>query len=124
MLDEVERLHAVEHSSPSGAANPRGIGDEQDGIALGAELHALVVAGQESVAPVAGLKGLTAATGNHHHKSRQVLVFRAESVRRPSAKGGTAWLLVAGVKEGDGRIMVDGFGVDGSEEADVVRNFP
>ena len=48
---------------------------------------------------------------DHHDERRQVLVLAAEAVAEPRAQARPAGLLVAGLDEGDRRVVVDRLGV-------------
>ena len=58
--------------------------------------------------------------GDHHDERRQVVVERAQAVRRPRAEARPAGDLVAGLHERDRRLVVDRLGVHAADEAQVV----
>ncbi len=58
--------------------------------------------------------------GDEGDEGRQVLVHRAEAVRGPCAHARAACDLGACLEEGDRWIVVDGFGVHGSHDAESV----
>ena len=86
----------------------------------------MVIGGQEAAAPETGedrLAGILAGPlGDHGDESRQVGVLGAEPIAGPGAHAGIARLLVAGVQERDRRVVVDGLGVQGLDDADVIRD--
>ena len=100
------------------------VGQEQHRVALGAQRHALVLAGQEAGAPEAVVErlGLLAAGPgrSHHDEGGQVLVLGAQAVAEPGAEAGPAGELMAGADVGDGRVVVDRLGLDGLDDGDVV----
>jgi hypothetical protein len=53
-------------------------------------------------------------------KARQVIALAAETVREPGTDAGLARHLAAGHDKGAGRIVIDGAGVDGAHERDVI----
>ncbi len=85
-----------------------------------------MLAGQVAGRPETGGDGLhllrVGRLGDHDHERRQVLVERAEAVGRPRAEAGPAGDLIAGLHHGDGRLVVDGVGVHGADEAHVVHH--
>ena len=57
---------------------------------------------------------------DQHDERRQILVLAAQTVADPRAHARPAGLLAAGLDEGDGRIVIDGVGVDRLDDGDVV----
>ena len=94
------------------------------GSPLRAERHAGVLARQIAGRPEPGRDGLqllrVRRLGHQDDERRQVLVERAQAVGDPGAQAGPAGDLVAGLHEGDGRLVVDGVGVHAADEAHVV----
>ena len=68
-----------------------------------AELHALMLAGQEAAAPQPREQRLIVllprALRDHHDEGRQVLVLAAQAVAQPRAQAGPARLLRAGLDD-------------------------
>ena len=120
----VERLEAVERFAANVGRHAGRIVDVQDRIARRAERHAGMFAGQIAARPQPGRNGLdllgVGRLGDQHDERRQVLVERAQPVRHPGAEARPAGDLVAGLHEGDGRLVVDGLGVHRADEAHVV----
>ena len=88
-MAEFAGLHFVEVTEDVQAEAARvpieavGIGGVEDGVALGAALHALVDGGQEAAAEgIAAAVGLDAA-GDEDDEAGEILVFRAETVGHP-----------------------------------------
>ena len=83
----LSRLMASSERRRVAASTPGGIRQEEHRIALRAEGHSLVLAGQEARGPepvVQSLGGRLARPGRgHHHEGRQVLVHRAQAVAEP-----------------------------------------
>ena len=79
---------------------------------------------QEAAAPEARedrlARVLAGALRDHRDERRQVFVLAAEAVADPRAHARVAGLLVAGVDERDGRVVVDRLGVHRFDDADVV----
>src|SRR5262249_39217087 len=63
---------------------------------------------------------LARALRDHGDERRQILIHAAKTVANPRAHARVAGLLVAGVKERDGRVVVDRLGVHRFHDADVV----
>ena len=104
----------------------RGIREIQHRIALRAELHALIFGGQKAAAPLAVgqrlIVRIAASLRNHHHECRQILVLAAQSIGQPCADDGPPGELESGLEKRHRRIVIDGLGVHGLDEADVVRH--
>ncbi len=83
-------------------------------------------AGEETAAPEFGIDGLaTGATGavrNEHGERWKIAILCAEPVAHPRTHAGPTGLLVAGLKEGDARIVIDRLSVHRLDEAQVVRD--
>ena len=61
--------------------------------------------------------------GHEHDERWQILIHGAQTVGNPRSKARLAGDLVAGLHEGNGRFVVDGFGVHRAHEAQIVRHF-
>ena len=87
LLPLLERAQRVEHAPPAGAVEPGGIGEVEHRVLPAAELHALVLRGQEAAAPEPRVERLVALprAGEQHDERRQVLVLGAEAVGEPGA---------------------------------------
>ena len=123
-LELVELVQVVEQLAAHGARHARRVGEVEDRVAGGAELHALVLAGQEAAAPVVVEEELAAGVllvaRGHHDEGGQVVVEAAQAVAEPRADAGPARLLGAGQVERDGRRVVDLRAGHRLDEADVV----
>ena len=79
---------------------------------------------QEARAPHPLMEGLrigrAARPRDHHHEGGQVAVLAAQAVGEPGAHGRPPRLLVPGLQQGHGGIVVDGLGVHRSDEAQFV----
>src|SRR3954466_12653250 len=81
-------------------------------------------AGQEAVAPETSVERLiNAVLGNEHYERGKILIGTAESITEPCAHGRTSCKLRAGLKKCDGGIVIDGFGVERFDEAELIRHF-
>src|SRR5439155_13408411 len=87
-----------------------------------AKEYTLMVSGQETVAPIAGLKGLSAPAAGEHDECRQVVVLVPQSVAEPGANGRSPGLLMAGAEEGDRRVMIDRFRKHRTDDGDVIHD--
>ena len=120
-LELVEGADAVDGLPAVFLRHALRVGEEEDGIAGGLELHALVRAGKKSVMPVAGGDGL-ATTREKNDESGQVFVGTPQAVAEPGAHAGSARERTPGLQEGDRRVVVDGIGGGAPDQADVVRD--
>ena len=118
----VDLGEAVEHASAHAAVDTIGIFEVEDRIGARAHLDTLVFRGQEAASPEAGIERLLLARspGDHDNIGRKILVRAAEAVAEPGAEARLAGLLDARIDEGDGRIVVDRFGVEALDDGDVV----
>ena len=121
-LFAIQLLHRVNQLPPRFAAHARRIGNIDHRVALVAKLHALVVGGEEPVAPVVPLQRLAAAAAGEHHERRQVVVLAAQAIGQPRAHRWPAGLLIARAHERDRRIVIDRLGKHGPDERDVVHD--
>ncbi len=64
--------------------------------------------------------GWAAGAGDHGDEGGQVAIFRSQAVRNPRTEGGTSPDLVPGLKQGHRWVVIDGFGVKGTNDAEVV----
>ena len=80
-------------------------------------------AGQQSRRPLARGDGLVLSAltqRSKHHEAGQILRLRAEAVGDPRARAGAAGDLRAGVHEHVRRVVVDGLGGHGADDAQLV----
>ncbi len=82
---------------------------------------------KEAAGPEAGEERLISiervGLREQHDEGREVVIFAAETVADPCAETGAAGLDKPGLDESDGGVVIDGVGVDGFDESDVVGNF-
>ncbi len=120
----VELPETVELASSDVGWYAGGIVDEEDGIAGGAEGDAGVFAGEVATGPETTGDGLelflVGGLGDEDDEGGEVGVEGAESVGDPGAEAGPAADHVAGLHGGDGGFVVDGLGVHGADEGDVI----
>ena len=120
----VEIADGVERTAADVGRDAGRIRDEEDRVAAGAELDALMT-GREKAAAPAGLSAVRIVLAGEEDDERgQVGVFAAESVREPRAETGTADDLMAGVHEDLRRRVIELRGLhrpDDGELVDVLR---
>ena len=122
----VHSRQRIKHATSRLDADSRRVGQEQDGIAPGAQGHALVFAGQKARAPetiVNGLRFLAPCPRcRHDHERRQVVVLGAKTIAEPRSQAGPARHLVPRADIGDGRIVIDRLGPERPDDGDVVHH--
>ena len=121
----VERIDRRHVRALSLARDAVWTGEIQNGIALRAELHALILRRQKAAAPLPrrnGLRRAAFAGGYHDDKARQILRLAAEPVGDPCAHARTARDLSACVHEHVRRVVVDRVRRHRAHEAEVVRH--
>ena len=101
---------------------PAGIVQVEDWFAGAAKFHALVARGKETGSPQAIVECLEVsfAAADHDDVGGHVGVVATEPVAKPRAHARFSGLLLAGVDEGDGRVVVDGLGVHRFDDGDVI----
>ena len=120
----VELGEVIEHFTSGLGGVTGGIGEVENGVSDGHEFDAGVFGGKEAGSPEAIVKGLAVGssgpTGDHGDEVGEVFVFGPEAVAEPCSHGRASGDLGAGLKKGDGGIVVDGLGVHRPDEADVI----
>ena len=109
--------------APPRRRGPGRIVQVKNRIPLAAELDALVLRGQEATAPESVIKRLRlveVVLAQQDDKGRQVLCFAPKAIAEPGPDAWPAGLLVAGLEEGYGRIVVDRLGIHRTHNADVI----
>ena len=123
-VPELQMLHlgpTVEQPAPALPGDPVGILEVQHRILPRSEQHALMLARQKPIAPKARVQRLVdAVLGNQNHEGRKILIGRTQPVAEPGTETRPTCDLGPGLKEGDGRIMIDGLGVQRTDDAQVV----
>ena len=92
----------------------------EDRLAGVVELHPLVHRGEEARAPVGGAAGGAVRPGVEDHEGGEVARFAPQAVRHPRSHARPAELRRAGVHEDLRRGVVEGIGVHGLQDRDVV----
>ena len=96
------------------------IGSKQNRIALGSTLNPLINRRQKAtpvgVAPPIGLH----TTRNKHDKTREVLVFRTQSIRHPRTQGGATRPRGTRVDEQFSRSVIELIGMHGTDHAKLI----
>src|SRR5262245_57399678 len=76
---------------------------------------------QKAVSPVSSMKVLTLSDSrNQHDERRKIARFRAQPIREPRSHCRSAGLWITGLKEGDGGVVVDGFGLQRTNKGHIV----
>lgn len=126
VVDVVEAVQRVEHGAAVPLLHAGRVFDKEHGISLPAQGHAGVLRGQEAAAPHAGEERLRLAFlregGGEDDKGGQVIALAAQAVGEPGAEAGFAGHLAAGHDEGAGGIVINGAGVDGLHERDLIHD--
>ena len=101
-LDRIQLADGIQHGPAILFGDAFGIGEEQDGIGRGAELHALIVGRQETAAPEAREQRLVCVQrvglADHDDERRQILVLAAEPIAHPRTHARAPGLLAAALK--------------------------
>ena len=124
ILARIQVRQPVQHPPPNRVRYPGRIRQKQNGIADAAELDTLMFGRQEPGTPEPRVKGLVSflPARDHDNESGKILVLGAQTVTEPGAQAGPARLLKPRLDIGDGRIMVDGLGVDRLHNAQVIND--
>ncbi len=96
-----------------------GVGEEEDGVAFGAELNALIDGGEEAGTPH-GVACAGDEAGVHNDECGEVLVEGAEAVGGPCADGGTTVATETGLCHELCGGVVELFGVEGVDDAEFI----
>src|SRR5690606_36648267 len=90
-----------------------------------AQLYPLMYGAQKAVTPKLGIHSLAVASslGEQHSIGREVFVFTSQAIAKPGPHGRAVSLLDAGLEKSKGRIMVNGLGMHGFDDADVINYF-
>ena len=122
---ELQRLQfrqPIQHFTAAPGGHAVGVLQEQHRVLATAELHSLMQAGQETVPPKPRVKRLVDAVfGNEDDKRGEIFVRAAEAVTEPRAHARPSGQLRASLKERDRRVVIDGLGVHGLDEAEFVH---
>src|SRR3546814_9805957 len=95
----------------------------QNRIVAGHELHPRGYRIKKAIGPELGIHALSVSfsLGDQYTEGRQVLIFTAQAITEPGAHAGAVALLGPGLEKGNGRVMVNGIGMQGADNADVVH---
>ena len=122
----VDLRHRVEHAASRGRIDSLRVRQIQHRVAARAKLDALVPRRQEAGAPQAREQRLglveVAALRDEHDESGQVVILAAQSVTHPRPHRRASGLLKPALNEGDRRVVIDGIGLHGLDERDVVHH--
>ena len=111
----------VEHAAAICPRDALGVAEVEDGVVAAAELDALVLGRQKTAPPRRGVERLRAASFREENdEGGEVLVLRAQAVGEPRADRRTSALLRARLHKHHRRLVVDGLGVGGADDAELV----
>ena len=120
----VEAGEGVEHRAAGGGVDAGGVVEEEHGVALRAKGDAVVAAGEKACAPHAREEGLRGGfrgpLWREDDEGGEIVVLAAEAVGEPGTEAGFAGELAAGHEERAGGVVVDGVGVDGADDGEVI----
>ena len=119
---EVELVDRVDEGALVFCGYAFGVAQVEHGVAFAVKMNALVLAGEKTAVPLAGCDGLVLASsdGGENDETGEVLGVRAESVKNPGAHAGASGYLGPRVHVGVGGVVVDLFGMHGTDDANVV----
>src|SRR5690554_4577001 len=80
---------------------------------------------QKAVTPKLGIHPLAiaASLGEQYRIGRKIFVFTSQSITKPGPHGRAVSLLDSGLKKSKRRIMVNGLGMHGFDDADIINYF-
>src|SRR3546814_2582461 len=86
-------------------------------------MHPLGYRIKKAIVPELGIhaRSVSFSLGYQYTEGRQVLIFTAQAITEPGAHAGAVALLGPGLEKGNGRVMVNGIGMQGADNADVVH---
>jgi alkyl sulfatase BDS1-like metallo-beta-lactamase superfamily hydrolase len=79
--------------------------------------------GKKTVSPQTGIDRLMNMAGAHRDKRRQVGIFRTQSIRKPTTETGPSCQLKPRLEKGNGRVMIDVFGVHRFDKTEIIDHF-
>src|SRR5690554_3756476 len=112
----IEFSEFVEHISSGCIICTLWIAEVKNRVMPGRKLNALVHGIQKTIRPQFGVYPLAIpiSFGNQNAKGRQVFIFTTQSITEPRPHARAVPLLGTGLKKCDGRVVVDRFGVQAS----------
>lgn len=119
-LKFIEFAEGIEGAAAEGTAHSWRVGDEEDGIAFGAALHALKNGGDEAAAPAALAAAGLGAGGDEGDETWEVLIVGAETVSGPSSHGWAALADVTGVEQQLSGRVIELIGLHRVDEAHLI----
>ena len=120
-LELIQLVNPVEEPPSHLVVHSLWIGDIKDRLSLRSKLDALMVAGQEAATPISGEERLILPEARaQDHKCGQLVVLAAQAVGEPGSHGRPPGLRGSRLHHGHPGIMIDRFGVKGSNQGDVV----
>ena len=125
-FDRVQLRDGVEETPAIGARHAARIVEEEHGRRAAPKPAALMFARQKRAAPEPRRQRLHVAEAlrDEDDEGRQVLVGGTEPVARPCAEGGPTRLLIAGLDERDGGLVIDGVRVHRPDDAELRCDLP
>ena len=120
-LGTIQFIDTVDDTSPATRIDSLRVGQEQHGIALAAELDALIDGRQKATTPQA-VAGARDGTGDQHDKARQILILGSQPIVDPRSHGRPAEPPKASLKEELGWGVIEVLGMNRLDHADVVSD--
>jgi hypothetical protein len=118
----IEGGERIERAAAYGDVDPRRTGKIRYQVPFAPQPNPLMLRREKARSPQPAIEGLIAslAAGDHHDECRQVVVFRAQAVTKPRPETGTPRLLAAGLQQRESRVVVDGFSIERTDQAQLV----
>ena len=123
----VDLRHEVQHLVAGLAVDARGVGEKGHRVAHRLKGDALMLRRKKAGAPETTVERLDVDLPRpegrcQHDEFRQVSVHRTQPIAQPGAHAGLAGYFGTGTEKSLGRIVIDGLGMGGLDQADVIRH--
>src|SRR5690606_13779478 len=96
----------------------------QNRIVSRRKLHSLMHRIQKTVGPQFGIDSLTVAIplGNQHAEGGKIFIFAPQTITQPGSHTRSVALLGARLEKCDGRVVIDRFGMQTADDAELVHD--